>query len=130
MEIEALEANGTWTLTTLPKGKKPIGCKWVYKIKYRSDGTIERYKARLVTKRYTQIEGMDYQEIFSPVAKLITVRRILAIVAARNWHLHQLDVQNAFFYCDLAKEVYMLPPPGYSRQGRTWFVDLISHFMN
>ena len=117
MEIEALKANGTWTLITLAKGKKPIGCKWVYKIKYRSYGTIERYNARLVAKGYTQIEGMDYQETFSPAAKLITVHCIMAIAAARNWTLHQLDVQNAFLHGDLAKEVYMLPPPGYSRHG-------------
>ena len=112
-EIQALETNGTWTLTDLPKGKKPIGCRWVYKIKYSSDGTIECYKTRLIAKGYTQVEGMDYKETFAPVAKLVTIRCLLAVAAARNWSLHQLDVQNAFLHGDLHEEVYMLPPPGY-----------------
>ena len=115
LEIQALETNGTWTLTTLPKGKKPIGCKWVYKIKYHSDGTIERYKARLVAKGYTQVERINYKETFAPIAKLVTVRCLLAITVARNWSIHQLDVQKSFIHGDLDEEVYMLPPSGYRR---------------
>ena len=68
-EIQALESNNTWSLSSFPEGKSPIGCKWVYKIKYRSDGSIERYKARLVEKGYTQVEGIDYHDTFAPVAK-------------------------------------------------------------
>ncbi|OMO78632.1 Integrase, catalytic core [Corchorus capsularis] len=112
-ELEALEQNHTWTLEQLPTGKKAIGSKWVYKIKYHSDGTIERYKARLVAKGYTQVEGLDYTETFPPVAKLTTVRTLLAVVAAKSWELHQLDVHNAFLHGDLDKEIYMKPPPGY-----------------
>ncbi|BBN69521.1 RING/U-box superfamily protein, partial [Prunus dulcis] len=129
-EITALEQNNTWTLTSLPHGHKPIGCKWVYKIKHRSDGTIERYKARLVAKGYTQQEGLDYHETFSPTAKLVTVRCLLAIAAARHWPLHQLDVQNAFLHGHLDEEVYMLPPPGFRRQGRILCVDSTSHYMD
>uniref|UniRef100_A0A2N9IXJ6 Integrase catalytic domain-containing protein n=1 Tax=Fagus sylvatica TaxID=28930 RepID=A0A2N9IXJ6_FAGSY len=83
-ELEALEANHTWDLTTLPAGKHPIGCKWVYKIKFKSDGSIERYKARLVAKGYNQLEGIDYAETFSPVAKLVTVRCFVALAACQG----------------------------------------------
>ncbi|CAL2241016.1 unnamed protein product [Prunus armeniaca] len=117
VEITALEQNHTLTFTSLPYGHKPIGCKWVYKIKHRSDGTIERYKARLMAKGYTQQEGLNYHETFSPTAKLVTIRCLLAIAAARHWPLHQLDVQNAFLHGHLDEKVYMLPPPGFRRQG-------------
>lgn len=116
-ELDALKLNNTWTLEPLPPGKRPIGCKWVFKIKYNSDGSIERYKARLVAKGYTQMEGLDYHETFAPVAKLVTVRCLLAVAAARGWELHQLDVNNAFLHGDLHEEVYMLPPPGINKKG-------------
>ena len=116
-ELQALQANSTWTLTSLPVGKTSIGCRWVYKIKHRSDGLIKRYKARLVAKGFTQLEGVDYQDNFSPTAKIITVRCLLAFVVARRWSLHQLDVNNAFLHSDLHEELYMSPPPGLLRQG-------------
>ena len=116
-KLEALQQNNTWSLVTLPVGHKPIGCKWVYKIKYKFDGTIERYKACLVAKGYNQVEGIDYQQTFSPTAKLTTLRCLLTIVAARNWFTHQLDVQNAYLHGDLHEIVYMEPPPGLRRQG-------------
>jgi hypothetical protein len=114
-ELEALEANHTWDLTTLPAGKHPIGCKWVYKIKFKSDGSIERYKARLVAKGYNQLEGIDYAETFSPVAKLVTVRCFVALAAAKGWFLTQLDVNNAFLHGELEEEVFMSLPPGFKK---------------
>uniref|UniRef100_A0A2N9GYQ8 Reverse transcriptase Ty1/copia-type domain-containing protein n=1 Tax=Fagus sylvatica TaxID=28930 RepID=A0A2N9GYQ8_FAGSY len=116
-ELEALEANHTWVLTSLPPGKQPIGCKWVYKLKFKSDGTIERYKARLVAKGYNQREGIDYSETFSPVAKLVTVRSFIAIAAAQGWSITQLDVNNAFLHGDLDEEVFMSLPPGFRNKG-------------
>lgn len=116
-EIKALEDNDTWTLMPLPPTKTPIGCKWVFKIKHNSDGSIERHKARLVAKGFTQCEGLDYFETFSPVAKLTTVRCLLALAAINNWYLHQLDVNNAFLHGDLDEEVFMKPPPGFISKG-------------
>jgi len=112
-ELQALNQARTWQLIDLPPGKSLIGCKWVYKIKTRSDGSIQRYKARLVAKGFNQEYGIDYEEIFAPVAHLTSVRSLLVIAAYREWQLFQMDVKNAFLNGDLIEEVYMQPPLGY-----------------
>jgi len=113
-ELQALQSNDTWRLTFLPPHKTAIGCRWIYKNKYHADGSIERYKARLVAKGYTQMEGLDYLDTFSPIAKLTTVCLLLALAALNQWHLRQLDVNNAFLHGELDEEVYMQVPPGLS----------------
>lgn len=104
-EIRALETNYTWKLTSLPAGKRAIGCKWVFKVKLRADGSVERYKAHLVAKEYNQIEGINYTESSSPVAKAVTVRLFLTLAAANGWALHKLDVNNTFLYGYLDEDI-------------------------
>lgn len=96
-EIQILEDNGTWTMENLPPRKRALGSQWVYRIKYNSDGSIERLKSRLVIFSNHQKEDIDYTETLAPVAKMVTGWAFLAIVASKNWELHHMDVHNAFF---------------------------------
>ncbi|GAA0165401.1 transmembrane signal receptor [Lithospermum erythrorhizon] len=112
-ELDALEANETCDIVSLPSGHKPIGCKWVYKVKCNPDGNVNKYKARLVAKGYNQIEGVDYFDSFSPVAKTVTVRMVLALAVVKGWKLNQLDINNAFLHDYLNGDIYMALPPGY-----------------
>ncbi len=100
-EMATLDANATWELVALLKDKKAIGCKWVYKVKHNIDGSVNRYKARLIAKGYAQTYGIDYEETYSLVAKMISVRAIIAMAATKGWSLHQMDVNNAFLHGDL-----------------------------
>ncbi|WVZ95469.1 hypothetical protein U9M48_041230 [Paspalum notatum var. saurae] len=113
-EMQAIEANGTWEAVELPAGHRPIGLKWVYKLKKDAQGIVVRHKARLVAKGYVQRAGVDFEEVFVPVARLDSVCALAALAAHEGWKLHHLDVKSAFLNGDLKEEVYVAQPPGFS----------------
>jgi len=121
-EFDALEQNQTWVLVPKPRDVKPISCKWVYKLKRRTDGLIERYKACLAARGFSQQYGLDYDETFSPIAKITTVRVLLALAANTSWNLWQMDVKNAFLHGELDREIYMSQPMGFQSQGHPEYI--------
>ena len=113
-EMESLTENKTWTLVSLPPGRKVIKCKWVYKLKRKPDNTIIKAKARLVAKGFSQKEGVDFKETFAPVARYDSIRTVLSLVSALDFHMIQFDVRTAFLYGDLEEEIFMQQPEGFS----------------
>jgi hypothetical protein len=122
LEYGALMKNKSWHLVPPMKGRNVVGCKWIYKIKRKQDGSLDRYKARLVAKGFKQRYGIDYDDTFSPVVKITTIRIVLSITVSRGWNLRQLDVQNVFLHGYLEEEVYMQQPPGYEDPARPNYV--------
>lgn len=116
-ELSSLDKNQTWSLVKLPAGKKALQNKWVFRVKDEIDGS-KRYKARLVVKGFQQKRGVDYNEIFSPVVKMTTIRMVLGIVASEDLHLEQLDVKTAFLHGDLEEDIYMAQPEGFPTVGK------------
>ncbi len=112
-ELTSIKENKTWSLVDLPHGKSPIGCKWVFKLKKDATGKIIRYKARLVAQGFTQKFGVDYDEVFAPVAHPVTTRILLSVASKENLIVKQFDIKSAFLNGDLNEEVYMKQPPGY-----------------
>ena len=109
-EMASLDKNEAWDLVELPTGRNPIGNKWVFKKKLNAEGKVEKYKARLVAKGYSQVEGIDFGEIFSPVAKLTSIRLFLSVAAAFDFEIEQMDVKTTFLHGDLEEEIYMKQP--------------------
>ena len=116
-EMEAIEDNLTWRLTSLPPGHRAIGLKWVYKVKKDAHGEVLKHKARLVAKGYVQQHGIDYDEVFTPVARLM-----LALAASAGWQVHHMDVKSAFLNRELEEEVYVSQPPGFTVDGKEHLV--------
>jgi transposase InsO family protein len=112
-ELEVIEKNNTWELVERPSDKPVIGVKWVYKTKLHLDGSVQKHKARLVAKGYAQKSGIDYNETFAPVARLDTIRTLIALAAQKGWKLFQLDVKSAFLNGVLEEEVYVEQPEGF-----------------
>ncbi|GKC90755.1 ribonuclease H-like domain-containing protein, partial [Tanacetum coccineum] len=112
-EYNALVKNGTWLLVPRPAGVNMVRSMWLFKHKFHADGTLSRYKARLVANGSSQQLGVDFDETFSPVVKPATIRTVLSLVVSRKWPIHQLDVKNAFLNGDLSETVYMHQPPGF-----------------
>jgi hypothetical protein len=100
-ELSSMSSNGVWDLVEILNGAKKVGCKWIYKTKYDSKGKIERFKAKLVAKGFTQREGIDYTETFSPVSKNDSFRIVITLVAHYDLELHQMNVKNVFLNGDL-----------------------------
>ena len=115
--MNALKKNKTWEITSFPARKQSVGCKWIFTVKHKADGSIDHYKARLVAEGFTQIYGIDYQETFAPVAKFNTVRVLLSLATYSDWPLHQLDVKNGFLNGDLEEKVFMEVPPSFDLLG-------------
>ncbi len=121
-EYDALIKNKTWHLVPSQRGQNIVGYKWVYKIKRKADGTLDRYKACLVAKWFKQRYGIDYEDTFSPVVKAATIRIILSLAVSKYQSLRQLDVQNAFLHGYLEEEVYMHQPPGFEDPTKPQYV--------
>ena len=113
-EIQALKKNDTWDLVPRPINHNMVGCRWIFKTKLHANGSIERHKARLVVKGFSQIHGLDFEDTFSPMVRPATIRIILSIAVTYGWPLHQLDVKNVFLHGYLSEKVYMEQPPGYT----------------
>lgn len=116
-EIDAIERNDTWELIDLPPGQKSIGVKWVFKTKLKANGEVDKYKARLVVKGYKQEYGIDYTEVFAPVARHDTIRLIIALAAQNSWPIFQLDVKSAFLHGNLEEQVFVDQPLGHIKIG-------------
>ena len=121
-EMDSLYGNNVWELVELPKDRKAVGSKWVFKVKTSADGSVERYKARLVAQGFSQKYGIDYDEVFCPVVRSESIRTVIALATQNGLQLHQMDVTSAFLNGDLEEEVYMKQPQGVIQKGQEHLV--------
>ena len=116
-EMDSILSNNTWVLVNLPQGSKPIGCKWVFRRKRNNDGSVQTFKARLVAKGFRQKEGIDFFDTYAPVARITSIRVLIALSSIYQLHIHQMDVKTAFLNGELNEEVYMEQPEGFVLPG-------------
>ena len=112
-ELDSIYSNKVWDLVKAPNDIKPVGCNWVYKRKRGIDGKVETFKTRLVTKGYTQKEGIDYDETFSSIAMLKSIRILLSIAAHYDYEIWQMDVKTVFLNGNLEEEIYIMQPESF-----------------
>ncbi|KAD3640743.1 hypothetical protein E3N88_29966 [Mikania micrantha] len=117
-EMDSIMHNNTWKLTDLPPGCKPLGCKWIFKRKMKVDGSIDKFKARLVIQGFRQNEGIDFFDTYAPVARISTIRLLIALASIHKLLIHQMDVKTAFLNGELDEEVYMKQPEGFVLPGQ------------
>ncbi|GKV11116.1 hypothetical protein SLEP1_g22397 [Rubroshorea leprosula] len=147
-EIGFIEKNQTWELTDFPEEHKTIGIKWIYKTKLKENGEVDKFKVRSVAKGYKQEFGIDYQEVFAQVARMDTIRLVIALATQNSWPIYQLDVKSAFLHGNLQEQVFIDQPPNYVKSGfehkvyrlkkalyglkqapRAWYSQIDAHFL-
>ena len=112
-EYNSIMKNGVWEVVPRPKEKSTVTSKWLYKIKHAADGSIEKFKARFIARAFSQVEGVDYDETFAPVARFSSIRAVIFVVTEMGWKIHQMDVKTAFLNDFLQEEVYLEQPQGF-----------------
>jgi hypothetical protein len=117
-EHYSIMRNDVWEIVLRPEGKLAVTSKWLYKVKHAADGNVDKYKARFVARGFSQKEGVDYEETFSPVARYSSIRAILSIASEMGWSIHQMDVKTAFFKGFIKEEVYIKQPQGFEVHDR------------
>ena len=117
-EYQVIMKNDVWDVVPRPEGKSIVTSKWIYKIKHAADGNIEKYKARFVSRGFSQKEGIDYEETFTPVARYTSIRLVVSLVAVMKWKIHQMDVNTSFLNGVVEEEVYVEQPLGFETHDR------------
>eukprot|EP00253_Pinus_taeda_P009127 PITA_09127 len=112
-EYDSIVRNNAWEIVPRPEGKSVMGSRWIYKVKQAADWSVEKYKERFFSQGFSQIEGIDYEETFAPVARYSSIRTILALSAQMGWHIHQMDVKTTFLNGVIEEEVYIEQPEGF-----------------
>jgi hypothetical protein len=124
-EYQSIVKNDVWDVVPRPKEKSIVSSKWIYKMKHAADGSIEKYKARFVAQGFSQKEGIDYEETFSPVVRYTSIRTILLLATVMKWKVHQMDVKTTFLNGEIKEEVYVEQPQGFEVHDRETHVCIL-----